>query len=231
MALTAGTLYTTWWYVVIHQQPDTEQAISVSRPPGTQVAPKAAEPADDTPQELGGARAADTDAKSSEPEGLQQMGNPELLKDIRAAPAELGPPPEFYIWFWIIAAIFAAVLLYYYATMEAEQFEVLRLLISSVMPLGILTVVVLAVILFGITTATEVRGGRGGGRVPARRPGADARLEAHQGGGVPHRQDHRHGVLAVRRLGAVLGGVRHPGRAGAAWRDGCCRSTCRRSRS
>jgi TRAP-type mannitol/chloroaromatic compound transport system permease large subunit len=93
--------------------------------------------------------------KSSEPEGLQQMGNPDLLKDIAQAPAELGPPPEFYTWFWIIAAIFAAVLLYYYATMEAEQFEVLRLLISSVMPLGILTVVVLAVILFGITTATE----------------------------------------------------------------------------
>jgi TRAP-type mannitol/chloroaromatic compound transport system permease large subunit len=39
--------------------------------------------------------------------------------------------------------------------MEAEQFELLRLLISSVMPLGILTIVVLAVILFGITTATE----------------------------------------------------------------------------
>ena len=31
----------------------------------------------------------------------------------------------------------------------------LRLLITSVMPLGILTVVVLAVILFGIMTATE----------------------------------------------------------------------------
>jgi TRAP-type mannitol/chloroaromatic compound transport system permease large subunit len=39
--------------------------------------------------------------------------------------------------------------------MEAEQLEVLRLLITSVMPLGILTVVVLAVILFGIMTATE----------------------------------------------------------------------------
>jgi TRAP-type mannitol/chloroaromatic compound transport system permease large subunit len=155
LALTAGTLYTTWWYVVIHQQPEAEQAISLSRPQGTQIAPKAAEPADDTPQELGGAREADTDVKSSEPEGLQQMGNPELLKDIQQAPAELGPPPEFYTWFWIIATIFAAVLLFYYWTMEAEQFEVLRLLISSVMPLGILTVVVLAVILFGITTATE----------------------------------------------------------------------------
>ena len=39
--------------------------------------------------------------------------------------------------------------------MDADRFEVLKLLTSSVMPLGILTVVVLAVILFGITTATE----------------------------------------------------------------------------
>ena len=46
-------------------------------------------------------------------------------------------------------------LLWYYWKLEAESFELLKLLISSVMPLGILTIVVLAVILFGITTATE----------------------------------------------------------------------------
>src|SRR5690349_3360251 len=50
---------------------------------------------------------------------------------------------------------FAFLLLYYYWRLEADQFEVLRLLVSSVMPLGILTVVVLTVILLGITTATE----------------------------------------------------------------------------
>jgi TRAP-type mannitol/chloroaromatic compound transport system permease large subunit len=49
----------------------------------------------------------------------------------------------------------ALLLGYYYWKFEAEQFQVLKLLTSSVMPLGILTVVVLAVILFGITTATE----------------------------------------------------------------------------
>jgi TRAP-type mannitol/chloroaromatic compound transport system, large permease component len=42
--------------------------------------------------------------------------------------------------------------------MDGDRFEVLKLLTSSVMPLGILTVVVLAVILFGITTATESAG-------------------------------------------------------------------------
>src|ERR1700722_3218569 len=83
------------------------------------------------------------------------MGSAELRKQIAAAPAEAGPPPEFYTYFAITAAIFALLLLYYYWTMEAEQFEVLLLLISSVTPLGILTVVVLAVILLGITTATE----------------------------------------------------------------------------
>src|SRR3989475_7661648 len=45
LALTVGTLYTTWWYVVIHQQPELEQAISVSpRALGTEAAPRAAEP-------------------------------------------------------------------------------------------------------------------------------------------------------------------------------------------
>ncbi len=39
--------------------------------------------------------------------------------------------------------------------MDGEQFEILKELVVSVVPLGVLTVVVLAVILFGITTATE----------------------------------------------------------------------------
>jgi TRAP-type mannitol/chloroaromatic compound transport system permease large subunit len=46
-------------------------------------------------------------------------------------------------------------LLRYYRNMTAERLQVVKLLSSSVMPLAILTVLVLAVILFGITTATE----------------------------------------------------------------------------
>ena len=58
--------------------------------------------------------------------------------------------------FGLIAVVLARVMLVrYYRRMDAERFEVLKLLTASVMPLGILTVVVLAVILFGITTATE----------------------------------------------------------------------------
>src|SRR5688572_6761223 len=39
--------------------------------------------------------------------------------------------------------------------MDGEQLEILKELVVSVVPLGVLTAVVLAVILFGITTATE----------------------------------------------------------------------------
>ena len=157
LVLTLVTLWGAWWYVVIHQQPVAQSAVTVER---MQTADKpqaaGAEPAEEKLQELGGSvQQSDAAATAGEPESLQQMGSAELRRQIVAAPAEAGPPPEFYTYFAITAAILALVLLYYYWTMEAEQFEVLLLLISSVMPLGILTVVVLAVILLGITTATE----------------------------------------------------------------------------
>jgi TRAP-type mannitol/chloroaromatic compound transport system permease large subunit len=157
MVLTLVTMWGAWWYVVIHQQPEAQSSVTVERME-TAREPQAgdAEPAEEKLEELGGSvQQSDAAAKAGEPEVLQQMGNAELRKQITAAPAEAGPPPEFYTYFAIAAAIFALLLLYYYWTMEAEQFEVLLLLISSVMPLGILTVVVLAVILLGITTATE----------------------------------------------------------------------------
>jgi TRAP-type mannitol/chloroaromatic compound transport system permease large subunit len=157
MLLTLATLWGAWWYVVIHQQPDAPSPITVERMQ-TVGKPQAAdvEPVQEELQELGGSvQQSDAAAKADGPEILQQMGNAELRKQITTAPAEAGPPPEFYTYFAITSAIAVLLLLYYYWTMEAEQFEVLLLLISSVMPLGILTVVVLAVILLGITTATE----------------------------------------------------------------------------
>jgi len=112
--LVAGTLWLTWWYVVIHQQAAVE-AVEV---------------------------------------GVQQLGSPGLEAG-PAAPAELGPPASFYWWFGAIAIACAVLQVRYYLRMDADRFVVVKLLTSSVMPLGILTVVVLAVILFGITTATE----------------------------------------------------------------------------
>ena len=173
-SLIAGTLYTVWWYVVIHQQAKTEAL----------------------------------------PEGLQPLGLPDLVQS--QTPAEMGPPEGFYLWFGIICALCAVIIVRYYWRMVPERLAVIKLLTSSVMPLGILTVVVLAVILSGITTATEFGRGRRRRRLPAGGAGAHARLEAHQRSRVPHRQDHRDGVLAVRRFGAVLRRVRDPRRPGAA---------------
>jgi TRAP-type mannitol/chloroaromatic compound transport system permease large subunit len=164
LALTLATLWTAWWYVVIHQQPDTQPQVATvaqqQRAPETLQplgagAPPAQDSAEEKLEELGGGAGRSEAAASNGPEVLQEMGSAELRGKVTAAPAELGPPPEFYTYFAFIAGICGLLLLYYYWTMEAEQFEVLRLLISSVMPLGILTAVVLGVILFGITTATE----------------------------------------------------------------------------
>jgi TRAP-type mannitol/chloroaromatic compound transport system permease large subunit len=88
---------------------------------------------------------------------LQQLGSPGLTP-APAAPSEAGPPSAFYAWYWAIAALLGLVIARYYSRMDGDRLEVVKLLTSSVMPLGILTVVVLAVILFGITTATESAG-------------------------------------------------------------------------
>jgi TRAP-type mannitol/chloroaromatic compound transport system permease large subunit len=117
MILVIGTLWLTWWYVVIHQQAAAEAAVT----------------------------------------GVQQLGAPELATH-EATAAEMGPPEGFYIWFGICCLLGLFILVRYYRRMDVDRFVVLKLLTSSVMPLGILTVVVLAVILFGITTATESAG-------------------------------------------------------------------------
>ncbi len=85
--------------------------------------------------------------------GVQQLGTPVTASAPTAA--EQGPAPAFYYWFFGIAAGLALLQIRYYRKMDAERFEVVKLVSASTMPLGILTVVVLAVILFGICTATE----------------------------------------------------------------------------
>jgi TRAP-type mannitol/chloroaromatic compound transport system permease large subunit len=92
--------------------------------------------------------------EAAEVAGVQQLGTPGIAM-APATEAELGPSPAFYMWFVAIAVLLALMLVRYYWRMDAARFVVLKLLTASVMPLGILTVVVLAVILFGITTATE----------------------------------------------------------------------------
>jgi len=152
LILSAVTLWGIWWYVVIHQQADTQ--VTAGMVIRQQAAPAAPQADQEKPQELGSAES-QIEPKEPEVEGVEQVGTPELLKEGAAAPAENGPPQGFYTYFWLTVAVTALVLLWYYWKLDAESFELLKLLISSVMPLGILTIVVLAVILFGITTATE----------------------------------------------------------------------------
>jgi len=162
--MTVATFWLIWWYVVIHNQvtvdvdtPQKARAAQTAPAPAQTIAapvtPGAAP--EDKLEELGtGTGSADALTKGGKEEELQELGTPELATGPLTA-AEMGPDPQFYFWFWLSAAACVALLGWYYWKLEADQFEILKLLTSSVMPLGILTVVVLAVILFGITTATE----------------------------------------------------------------------------
>jgi TRAP-type mannitol/chloroaromatic compound transport system permease large subunit len=100
------------------------------------------------PQAAGGA--ADTAST------LQPLGGGYTAET--SAGVDSGPSQGFYISFAIAAALGALILVRYYWRMNVERLEVVKLLSTSTMPLGILTVIVLAVILFGITTATESAG-------------------------------------------------------------------------
>ena len=108
--------------------------------------PPGAQGADVPPgaEEAGGRRHKSADT-------LEELGD----GDVSEAPKTEEVPPSFYVGFWIACVITLALLVYYYWSFDAEQYEILNMLTRSVMPLGILTFVVLAVILFGITTATE----------------------------------------------------------------------------
>jgi len=85
-------------------------------------------------------------------------GAPEEMTSLRDPSRDTGAgqiPAHFYPWFWGLAGLSALLLLVYFWRMDGEQLEILKELIASVVPLGVLTAIVLAVILFGICTATE----------------------------------------------------------------------------
>ena len=107
LVLTLATLWATWWYVVIHQQPDMPSPSTADRAharrAGSRSAPaRRRTPAEEKLQELGGGASSPAPRPGSEPEVLQQMGNAELRKQTAPPPAEAGPPPEFYIYFAFI---------------------------------------------------------------------------------------------------------------------------------
>jgi TRAP-type mannitol/chloroaromatic compound transport system permease large subunit len=184
--LTAALFGAAWWYVVIHNAPDvTPQAESTApAAPAPRGSPPVATPA--PAQDTGGlseppaapvTQNADTSTGLTEPPAeappqdlsaapsaeepiTKEGGPPEQVGSVQAETSEeLGKIPEhFYAWFWGFAIVCAVVLLIYYRRMDGEQLEILKMLEESVVPLGVLTFVVLAVILFGITTASESAG-------------------------------------------------------------------------
>ena len=177
LILTAGTFGTAWWYVTIYNAPAAATTAAASPAQGgtargamTQSPVEADKPqdastssaqghgtAEEKPQELG---AAETTVESTEPSQPldappQEMGS---LAEATGTSAVGKIPEHFYAWFWGFVALAAVVLVFYYWRMDGDQLEILKELVVSVVPLGVLTVVVLAVILFGITTATESAG-------------------------------------------------------------------------
>ena len=169
LLLTVATFGVTWWYVVVYNAPEAvaaaprAAAVTALKAPEPTASPAPAK--DEKPQELGSA---------AEPEQPQELGAagesgssgaaaraegpPEEMTSVREAsslPAASKMPAHFQAWFWGLAAGAALLLLFYFWRMDGEQLVILRELIASVVPLGVLTAVVLAVILFGICTATE----------------------------------------------------------------------------
>jgi TRAP-type mannitol/chloroaromatic compound transport system permease large subunit len=166
LVLTVGTFAATWWYVVIYNAPAAQSAtISESKAPSVAVPPTTSPPSvaeapqqlgtsENKPQELG---EAESEVKSSEPQRSADAPPEEMstLGEITTQSTAGKVPAHFYDWFWGLFAFSALLLAYYYWRMDGEQFEILKELSASVVPLGVLTIVVLAVILFGICTATE----------------------------------------------------------------------------
>lgn len=159
VVMVLASLGTTWWYVVIHSQEmassaDTQAVVQMTtdyaavNPTGSTPEPQGLqELGGDDVQEPSGAQAPIAD----EAESTQALGDPAAVE----ADRPVGVPEGFYTGFWGTGLVFLGLLVWYYKGFDAEQYEILNMLVKSVMPLGILTFVVLGVILLGLATATE----------------------------------------------------------------------------
>ena len=160
--LTASLLGAAWWYVVIHNAPSADIAMPITMQTSTEEAASglAEPPADeDSTEELGAAETQVAETPAAAPGQSQELTSESALIAAQQANAALGKVPEdFYAWYGGFAAVSILLLVVYYRRMDGEQLEILKMVSASVVPLGILTFIVLAVILFGITTATESAG-------------------------------------------------------------------------
>ncbi|MCX7356250.1 MAG: TRAP transporter large permease subunit [Alphaproteobacteria bacterium] len=158
---TAAMFATVWWYIVIYTvdndaAPPPPMVIESSEIEGSDRVGIAS--LDDSTSE---ASKAETVEAATAPGSLPASTQEELgvgLASSTAAAEPQGPPEGFYEWFAGFAALSFLGLAIYYRRMNGDQLEVLKMLTASVMPLGVLTFIVLAVILLGVTTATESAG-------------------------------------------------------------------------
>jgi TRAP-type mannitol/chloroaromatic compound transport system permease large subunit len=72
-----------------------------------------------------------------------------------AAAAKALEPRDAPTWFWVMTAIFAAMLAIYYLLLTWVRLEIFKMLLSSFFPLAILILFVLGSIVFGLATPTE----------------------------------------------------------------------------
>jgi len=163
VALTVALFAAGWWYVIVRNAPPEVASVAAATT-ASQTAAKAegglqeppAEAGSDKPVELGSGNTESVAAPVKEGGAPEQMGS---VVSSQTANAALGKvPAHFYMWFWSLALLSLVVLGIYYWRMDGEQLEILKMLEESVVPLGLLTFIVLAVILFGITTASESAG-------------------------------------------------------------------------
>ncbi len=77
------------------------------------------------------------------------------VKAAEAAAAKALEPRDAPLWFWIMTAIFAAMLAIYYLLLTWVRLEIFKMLLSSFFPLAILILFVLGSIVFGLATPTE----------------------------------------------------------------------------
>jgi len=77
------------------------------------------------------------------------------IKAAEAAAAKALEPRDAPTWFWVMTAIFAAMLAIYYLLLTWVRLEIFKMLLSSFFPLAILILFVLGSIVFGLATPTE----------------------------------------------------------------------------
>jgi tripartite ATP-independent transporter DctM subunit len=72
-----------------------------------------------------------------------------------AAAAKALEPRDAPTWFWVMTAIFAAMLAIYYMLLTWVRLEIFKMLLGSFFPLAVLILFVLGSIVFGLATPTE----------------------------------------------------------------------------